>query len=114
MIKKILILMVLISALFIFGCGEETPENLKEFATCLSDNGARMFGSATCPHCIDQKELFAGAFKYVDYTECSIQQKKCADEGIKYLPTWKFADGTVVTGLKTFSFLADKTGCTAP
>jgi len=106
----------IIVVLFIAGCGQNvlTDLNLDSFASCLTENGAEMYGASWCPHCTDQKELFGESFKLIDYTECTTDQQKCEEEGIQYLPTWKFADGTVTTGLKSFSSLAEKTGCKLP
>ena len=112
LLKNLLLLTILVSALFLISCSSNDVEvNLETFAICLTEKGAEMYGSQTCPHCQHQKEMFADAFEHLDYTECSVNREKCTTEGIKYLPTWKFTDGSEVSGLQEFAELAQKTGC---
>jgi hypothetical protein len=108
--KLILILMILVT-LLIYGCGSNNPIVDDDFAKCLTENGAELYGSEWCPHCQEQKEQFGDSLKFIDYTECTENQQKCSEEEIQYLPTWKFNDGTSVSGVKSFDYLAEKTGC---
>ena len=115
--KKILLVFAILATLLLYGCGQEDPtpiivnDNLEDFAKCLTDQGAELYGAEWCPHCQEQKELFGASLEFIDYTECTEDQQKCDDEGIKYLPTWKFKDGTSDSGVKPFGYFADKTGC---
>ena len=113
MIKKILAILTILIITLLAGCSID-QESINQFATCLSENGANLYGSEWCPHCTEQKEMFGESLKLLDYTECTTEQQKCETENIQYLPTWKFADGTVVSGVQSFSFLAEKTGCQLP
>lgn len=93
-----------------------TPED--DFAQCLSDSGAKFYGAFWCPHCQQQKTLFKES-KKLPYIECSTpdgegQTFVCTKEGITGYPTWKFTDGTELTGEQEFAVLAEKTGCEAP
>ncbi len=92
-----------------------TPGKYDDFAQCLSDKGAKMYGAYWCPHCKEQKEAFGNSWKYVNYIECSesdgSQTQECAAAGIKGYPTWEFADGSRESGLMTFNELSAKTGC---
>ena len=112
--KKMFLIVMVLALAFIYGCGSSEPIVVDEFATCLTENGAELYGSESCPHCQEQKAMFGESFKLIDYTECSEDQQKCAEEEIQYLPTWKFDDGTVTTGVKSFGYLAEKTGCVLP
>ncbi len=91
------------------------PSPYDSFAQCLTEKGAKMYGAWWCPHCKSQKDLFGSAFDSVDYVECSDASKnmsqKCKDAGITGYPTWKFADGTAVSGEQTLESLGEKTGC---
>ena len=109
--RKWILVITLIITLFLYGCGQSNPVVDDNFAKCLTEKGAELYGSKDCPHCQDQKAIFGDSIKFVNYIECSINQQKCAEEEIKYLPTWKFEDGTVTTGVKYFDYLSDKTGC---
>lgn len=88
------------------------------FAQCLSDAGAKFYGTFWCPHCKKQKELFQNS-KKLPYIECSTpngqgQLKICADAGITSYPTWVFADSSQLSGKQTFENLSEKTGCAVP
>lgn len=92
------------------------PGPYDDFAKCLSDKGAVFYGAFWCPHCNDQKKLFGKSMKYIDYVECSSPDKRaqtpvCVDEKIEGYPTWKFADGSVITGFVSLQELGVKTGC---
>ena len=88
MIKSLLLVLFFVMATFLVACSEETPEELNNFATCLTENGAEMYGLYNCGHCNDQKEMFGGAFEKVNYIECSVDQQKCAEKNIKGVPIW--------------------------
>lgn len=86
-------------------------------AQCLKDNGAIFYGAFWCPHCKKQKEDFGSAVPALPYVECSTpdgnsQTPICAAKGIKSYPTWKFADGSELTGEQTLETLAQKANCT--
>jgi glutaredoxin len=90
-----------------------------EFATCLTESGAKMYGAYWCPHCSDQKKAFGASWKNVDYIECSLpngagQTSECSSAGITSYPTWEFSDGNRVSGNLAFEQLASITGCTLP
>ncbi len=96
--------------------GTNSPYDV--FAQCLSDAGAKFYGTFWCPHCKNQKDLFQNS-KKLPYIECSTpngqgQLKICADAGITGYPTWTFADGSQLSGEQSFEKLAEKTGCAVP
>ncbi len=75
-----------------------------------------MYGSVLCSHCDDQKKLFGKSFSYVTYVECSVPFSRqvtpaCQAAGIRYTPTWIFADGDRSEGTQTLEKLSKKTGC---
>lgn len=93
--------------------------NLDGFAQCINDSGAKFYGTFWCSFCNKQKEVFGSAKQYLPYVECSSadgrsQLEICNQEEIKGYPTWKFKDGTSVSGLQDLEFLAQKTACSLP
>jgi hypothetical protein len=65
------------------------------------------------------KEAFGNSFRYIPYVECNANMPgaepgKCQEEGVQYLPTFKFGDGTKLFGELEFPILAQKTGCVLP
>ncbi|MFH1400716.1 MAG: hypothetical protein ABIH41_04295, partial [Nanoarchaeota archaeon] len=100
-------------------CSQEATPALDDFARCLTQSGATMYGASWCPHCNDQKEMFGSSVHLVNYVECATpdgggQTVPCQAAGITAYPTWIFGDGTQESGLLTFAKLSEKTGCTAP
>lgn len=95
------------------------PGQYDQFAQCVADRGATFFGAFWCPHCQDQKALFGNSAKLLPYKECSTpngqgQLAVCDEEGISSYPTWRFGDGSELTGVQSFQTLADKTNCALP
>lgn len=83
-------------------------------AKYLSERGATMYGSHTCVHCENQKELFGGAFGYIAYVECSRSGPDpnpalCASKNIKSYPTWEIG-GEFHEGVKTLEQLGRISG----
>jgi hypothetical protein len=93
--------------------------NLDGFAQCINDSGAKFYGTFWCSFCGKQKESFGSAKQYLPYVECSTPDGKgmlevCKKEGIDGFPTWKFTDGTELSGLQDLEVLATKTSCELP
>ncbi len=107
---------VIIGAAFLSMAG--AGGDYKDFASCLSDRGAVMYGAFWCPHCSDQKVMFGADFKHINYVECSnsdrSQTAECTAAGIQSYPTWRFADGSERGGVLSFAQLAQITGCEQP
>lgn len=81
-----------------------------DFAECLTDNGAKMYGAYWCSHCQDQKKEFGKSFEYVDYIECTDNEFECKNAGITGYPTWSI-DGTNYPGAQSFARLSELSGC---
>ena len=105
--KKLLI--VLFGITLLTACSRENlPFDL--FAQCLTDKGVKMYGSDSCPHCMEQKKRFKGSFDLVTYIECNQDPETCKKEEITGYPTWEF-DGKKNPGTKSLSELAELSGC---
>ena len=121
--KKQIFQIGLISLLFLIsscsGGSSYDSENLNEFAQCITENGAKMYGAYWCSYCNSQKNMFDNSWEYIDYIECSLpnqggQTQHCIEQGITGYPTWEFEDGTRLSGALSFGDLASKTGCQTP
>ncbi len=121
--KWILVAAVLLVAAFavfrMTGNAVAGPGEYDEFAQCLTDSGAKMYGAYWCPHCANQKKLFGSSFSFVDYIECdprgdNANPAACEAAGIQGYPTWIFGDGTVRSGELPLRTLASISGCTLP
>lgn len=92
------------------------PGKYDALAQCISDAGATFYGAFWCPHCQATKAMFGRSAKLLPYVECSEpdgqgQLQICADKNITGYPTWEFADGSRLSGERTFQELAEKTNC---
>lgn len=93
-----------------FGIAQPSTGKYDELAKCLTGKGIVMYGLETCPHCLEQKELFGDSFKYVTYVECSEQQSLCTAKGVQYVPAWEI-NGKIEVGVKPLDELARVAGC---
>lgn len=92
------------------------PSPYDSFAQCLTDKGVKMYGAWWCPHCVNQKKMFDGAFDKISYTECSapgsrVMNQTCKNAGIEGFPTWEFSDGSRLAGEQSLKELSERTSC---
>ena len=122
--KKLIIWLVIIIVLVVAGVifwmyQNSQPGKLDDFAKCLKDNGVKFYGAFWCPHCQQQKTLFANSAKYLPYIECSTpdsngQLEVCKKENIQAYPTWQFSDDSRQEGELSLKELSEKSGCVLP
>jgi hypothetical protein len=89
------------------------------FAQCLAGRHAKMYGLYWCPHCIEQKQEFGKAFRFVPYVECAIKGSpevtpECKVAGVKLFPSWQFDANPPKEGVLSLGELSEKTGCALP
>ncbi|MEM4359635.1 MAG: thioredoxin family protein [Candidatus Bilamarchaeaceae archaeon] len=80
------------------------------FAKCLTEKGAIMYGADWCPHCQNQKRIFGDSFRYINYINCEKNYTTCVSAKIEGIPTW-IIDGRRYTGEQSLQALANITGC---
>jgi len=84
---------------------QSEPGKYDIFASCLTEAGAKFYGSFQCTHCTTQKAMF----------ECGPlggpQNAVCQQAKITAYPTWTFADGSSQQGVLSFEQLSQKTNC---
>ena len=94
-----------------------TPEQLTGLANCLTEKGVRFFGTAECPACTRQKELFGPATDFLPYTECSpniaTEQEltMCEEAGVRSVPDWRFPGQEPITGVQSIERIVELSGC---
>jgi hypothetical protein len=114
-----IIISVSIASIVVFGMfGEMTKVSgqYDEFAKCLSENGATMYGAYWCPHCNAQKQMFGNSWAKVNYVECSLpnqagQTQECMESGINAYPTWEFQNGLRIEGDLPLEKISTISGC---
>ena len=87
-----------------------TPGQYDDFANCLSEKNAEIYGSDRCINCQEQKSLFGKSFKNLNYINCDFSRETCVNELIYGLPTWKINEKMLV-GTQSLEILAFETGC---
>lgn len=88
-----------------------TPGQYDNFATCLNENGAVMYGAmGWCKYTQGQKAMFGKSFKYINYKEFTEYPKEQYGD-IKKTPTW-IINGKVYENTQSFERLEELTGCT--
>ena len=102
-----------------FSASDKTK--LDDFARCLGDKKAVMYGAFYCEHCKEQKDLFGDSAQYLPYVECVEKgTRKITDQckalGIRRTPTWIFEQSGERLEGKVLSLqeLSQKTGCKLP
>ncbi len=93
------------------------PGKYDTVAQCIADSGATFYGAFWCPHCQATKAVFGKSAKLLPYVECSQPNGKgqlpiCEEAGVQGYPTWRFADGSELSGERSIAELAAKTNCT--
>lgn len=86
---------------------QDLPLNL---AQCLTEKGAKMYGTSWCGHCSNQKAVFGESFKYIDYVDCEQRGDECSAAGIRGFPTW-IIDKRAYPGRQSLERLAGLAGC---
>lgn len=90
---------------------DRIPNELQEFAQCLTARGGVMYGADWCPHCQEEKAAFGAAFEIINYVECPTEPKRCLDAGIQSYPTWIFPESREFVGRQGLERLAEISGC---
>jgi glutaredoxin len=107
-----------IAMYYVFSSRPQPPSIYDDFAKCLTEKGATLYGAYWCPHCKSQKELFGSSLKYVTYVECdpngdNANPTLCKTNGITGYPTW-IINGTNYEGEQSLERLGSLTGCSLP
>jgi hypothetical protein len=101
----VVLLVVVVWAMWPGGSG-----NYNNFAACLSESGAVMYGTEWCSHCQNQKALFGKSFDNINFVDCDQNREDCLAAGVGGYPTWKI-NGENYPGEQSMQRLADLSGC---
>jgi len=89
---------------FLTGCSSEATEK-GILAKCLTEKGAKMYGTEWCSFCNKQKQMFGSDFQHIDFVDCDKNKDECIEAGVKMYPTWVI-DGEKYEGLQTMDKLS--------
>ena len=97
------------------GADVNADVTVEQFASCLAEKGATMYGAWWCPHCKEQKAMFGeAAAAKLAYVECTEDPNRCLAAKVEYYPTWIFSDGSLISGTQNFATLSNRTSCPVP
>lgn len=100
-VAGILIIGIIVYSISVYS----SPGLYDDFAKCLSEKGAVMYGAmGWCKYTQAQKAMFGRSFKYINYHEFTELP------GIKKTPTWVIS-GKWHENTQSFDKLAELTGC---
>jgi glutaredoxin len=99
-----------ISLYYIFFGSGITAGKYDEFAKCLTEKGAKMYGTDWCKYCQMQKELFGSSFKYINFVDCDKNRQECLEAGVNAYPTWRI-NGKNYVGVQQLVTLSQLSGC---
>ncbi len=78
-----------------------SPGKYDDFAKCLTEKGAVMYGEDWCQYTNGQKAMFGKSFKYINYVQ---------KQNLEVRPTWVI-DGKTYERVQSFERLSALTGC---
>ncbi len=81
-----------------------------DFAKCLTENNATMYGTDWCSYCKKQKDLFGDSFKNINFVDCDKNREECLIAGVQGYPTWKINEENY-PGLQSLEKLSNLTEC---
>ena len=103
--KKTKFIIIAAIVLILIGAGVGyavlSPGRYDNFAKCLTEKGAKMYGEDWCQYTQGQKRMFGKSFKYIDYE---------IKTGLKLRPTW-IINGETYEKVQSFEALSELTGC---
>ena len=112
--KKIIIISIVSVLLVLAGIGigigfanANKPGPVDDFAKCLTERGAVMYGAPLCKYTVGQKAMFGNSMRLIDYRDFT------EDPNVEITPTW-LINGVYYQNVQTFDRLSALTGCSLP
>lgn len=112
-IKKYLLIAAVIVAFgiiaYTFYFRAQQPGQYDDFAKCLTEKGAIIYGNDFCDYTTKQRSMFGNSKKYLNYIGCA-GGTECDLKKVKITPTWEI-NGTMYEGVQSFDKLSALSGC---
>lgn len=86
------------------------PGEYDDFAKCLTEKGAVVYGNDFCQYTVKQLNFFGKSQKYLNYIRCSENKQLCDEKNIQVTPTWEI-DGEMYKQVQDFEKLAAISKC---
>ena len=88
----------------------QKPGQYDEFAKCLTEKGAVIYGNDFCQYTAKELNWFGNSEKYLNYVKCVNNKELCDSKGVKITPTWEI-EGKTYEGVQGIEKLAELSGC---
>lgn len=102
-VSSIIAVLIIAGIVFSFA-NSKKPGALDDFAKCLDEKGAVMYGASFCKYTGAQKGMFGNSMKYINYRDFT------EDSNIKVTPTW-LINGKYYENAQSLDRLSQITGC---
>ena len=86
------------------------PGEYDDFAKCLTEKGAVVYGNDFCSYTAKQLNFFGKSKEYLNYVKCIDNKTLCDNKNVKVTPTWEI-DGKMYEQVQTFEKLSLLSGC---
>ncbi len=112
--KRYLIIFMLIASIAIISYSvysvSSRPGDYDDFAKCLTEKGAIIYGNDFCSYTTKQLGFFGKSKEYLNYIKCYENKELCDQKGVKLTPTWEI-EGKMYQQVQTFETLSQISGC---
>ncbi len=112
--KNYFIIIALIAAIAIFSytfyARSQGTGQYDDFAKCLTEKGAIVYGNDFCQYTAKQMNWFGKSEKLLNYVKCIENEGLCDSKGVKTTPTWEI-NGSMYEGVQSFEKLSEISGC---
>lgn len=88
----------------------QKPSQYDDFARCLTEKGAVVYGNDFCQYTTRQLNWFGKSEEYLSYVKCIDNKALCDSKGVVKTPTWEI-NGKTYPGTQTFEKLSELSGC---
>jgi len=109
-VKYSLILIIVILSVFTVYSYSQKPGKYDDFAKCLTEQGAVVYGNDYCSYTMDELGFFRKSKEHLNYVKCIDNQELCDGKGVSITPTWEI-EGKMYEGVQGLNKLAEVTGC---
>lgn len=86
------------------------PGKYDDFARCLTEKGAVIYGNDYCQYTTRQLGMFGKSSKYLNYIKCIDNEQLCNEKNVKITPTWEIK-GEMYEQVQSFEKLSEMSGC---
>jgi hypothetical protein len=86
------------------------PGKYDDFAKCLAEKGAVIYGNNECSYTIKQLNFFGKSKKYLNYSRCILDEELCDLKNVRVTPTWEI-NGEMYGQVQSLERLSELSGC---